>query len=290
VLAFCLLGIAHPIHASIDTVKKLRETKSITLGYREAALPFSYTDEQGKPIGYAVDLCVRTVARMKARLALSDLTIKWQPVTSANRIPLVTKGSVDLECGSTSNTAERQKRVAFGPTYFVSRLAIAVSAKLPITEFVQAAGQAVASATGTTSVIAIKRFEESRGVDFKDFFLRDHQQAFDALAAGRAVAVVLDDVLLAGFIAASSSPEAYRLLGEFLGAEGYGAMLRNDDPGFKALVTETFSELMASGEAEQLYEKWFTQPIPPKGINFQLPLSPELKALFQRPSSDPLKP
>lgn len=286
-LAFLLVG-GLPLQAESATVDKLRASKSITLGYREAALPFSYVDEQGKPIGYAIDLCLRAIGLMKAKLALPDLAIKWQPVTSANRIPLVTKGSVDLECGSTSNTAERQKRVAFSPTYFVSRIAVAVSAKSPITSLAQADGQPVTTATGTTSAIAIKRYEESKRVDFKDFFLRDHQQAFDSLAAGRAVAVVLDDILLAGFIATSSTPETYRILNESLGAEGYGAMLRNDDPAFKALVTETFAELMQSGEAEKLYEKWFTRPIPPKGVNFNLPLSPELKALFQRPSTEPL--
>lgn len=286
-LALLLFG-GLPLQAEAATVEKLRATKSITLGYREAALPFSYADEQGKPVGYAVDLCVRAVELMKAKLSLPDLAIKWQPVTSANRIPLVAKGTVDLECGSTSNTAERQKRVAFGPTYFVSRISVLVKAQSPYKSLAQASGQAVVTAAGTTSAVAIKRYEESRNVDLKDFSVRDHQQAFETLANDRAVAVVLDDILLASFVAASGSAESFRFLEETLGAEAYGAMLRTGDPAFEQLVGATFGDLLRSGEAERLYDKWFTQPIPPRGINLRLPATPELKALFQKPSNAPL--
>lgn len=275
-------------YASADTAKKLIETRSIVLGYREAAVPFSYADKQGKPIGYAVDLCVSAVDLIKQKLKLPELAIRWQPVTSANRIPLVMKGAVDLECGSTSNTEERQRRVAFGPTYFVSRLAVAVMANSKITSLAQADGLPVAAATGTTAAIAIKRAEQKQGVDIKDFYTRDHQQAFDALVAGRAAAVVLDHVLLAGLIANAQDPDAYRVIGEPLGAEAYGAMLRRDDGDFKTLVSDAFAEIMKSGEAERIYAKWFTQPIPPKGANMQMPLGPELKALFANPSDKPM--
>lgn len=284
--AMILASILFPAQAA-NTVAKLKETRSITLGYREAALPFSYVDAQGKPIGYAVDLCVRAVELMKPRLGLPDLAIKWQPVTSANRFPLVTKGSVDLECGSTSNTADRQKRVAFGPTYFFSRIAVLVSAKTAWKSLAQAGAQPIATAAGTTSAVALKRYEETHRIDLNDFVVRDHQHAFDALAAGRAAAVVLDDVLLRGFVAASGTPEKFRFLDETLGAEGYGAVLRLGDSAFEALVAETFSEVMRSGEAERLYDKWFNKPIPPQGITVGLPLSPELKALFQKPSNAP---
>jgi len=285
--AMLLASLAMPAQAT-NTVAKLKETRSITLGYREAALPFSYVDARGKPTGYAVELCTRAVALMKSRLGLPELTIKWQPVTSANRFPLVTKGSVDLECGSTSNTADRQKRVAFGPTYFVSHIAVLVSAQTPWNSLAQAGAQPIATAAGTTSALALKRYEESRGVELNDFVVRDHQHAFDALTNGRAVAVVLDDVLLRSFVAASGTPEKFRFLEETLGAEGYAAVLRLGDPAFEALVAETFGEVMRSGEAERLYDKWFAKPIPPPGVTVGLPLSPELKALFQKPSNAPL--
>lgn len=285
--ALILASPATPAQVA-STVAKLKETRSITIGYREAALPFSYVDAQGKPIGYAIDLCVRAVELMKPRLGLPELTIKWQPVTSANRFPLVTKGSVDLECGSTSNSPDRQKRVAFGPTYFVGRIAVLVSAQVAWNNLSQAGAQTVATAAGTTSAVAIKRYEETRRIELNDFVVRDHQHAFEALTTGRAAAVVLDEILLRAFVAASGTPEKFRFLDETLGVEGYGAVMRSGDPSFEELVTATFGEVMRSGEAERLYEKWFTKPIPPKGVTLGLPLSPELKALFQKPSNAPL--
>lgn len=277
-----------PALAAGDTISRMKQSGAIVLGYRESALPISFQDPQGRPTGYAVELCLRAVDLMKQSLGLPGLTIRWQPVTSANRIPLVTRGSVDLECGSTTNTAERQKRVAFGPTYFVSRLAVAFLGSSGLKSLSQLDGQPVVSVTGSTSVVAIKRFAESRGIVMKDFYARDHAQAFDALLAGRASAVVLDHILLAGFIASSTSPDAFVLFDETLAAEAYAAMLRANDPAFKELVMKTFGELMQSGEAERIYEKWFTRPTPPKGVNFNLPLSPELRQLFRQPSDTPM--
>ena len=287
-LAAMILASPATLAQAASTVAKLKETRSITLGYREAALPFSYVDTQGKPIGYAVELCIRAIELMKVRLGLPELAVKWQPVTSANRFPLVTKGSVDLECGSTSNTAERQKRVAFSPTYFVSRITVLVHAQTPWKSLSQAGVQPIATAAGTTSALALKRYEETHRLELNDFVVRDHQHAFDALTAGRAAAVVLDDILLRGFVAVSGTPEKFRFLEETLGAEGYGAVMRLGDPAFEELVAETFGEIMRSGEAERLYDKWFNKPIPPQGSTVSLPLIPELKALFQKPSNAPL--
>jgi glutamate/aspartate transport system substrate-binding protein len=281
-------GVAIDARANTDTTKKIRETRTIVVGYREAAMPFSYVDAQGKPIGYTVELCQAAVERMKAKLGLKELAIKWQLVTFDNRISMVSNGTVDLECGCTSNTRERQKVVAFGPTFFVSRFSIAVGAQSGITGLAQAAGKPVAVLAGSSGEAAVRGFQKSRGVTFKEAPSRDPQQAFDALATGKASAVVLDQILLAGFIRDSGKPGAFRVVDEPLGAEAYGPMLRANDPAFKALVMDTFGEVMKSGEALRLYEKWFTRPVPLKALNFNLPASAELKALFHKPSAEAL--
>lgn len=287
-MAFASIGLTVDTYAAMDTTKKIRETRTIVVGYREGAAPFSYVDAQGKPIGYTVELCQRAVDLMKAKLGLKELAIKWQPVTFENRISLVSNGTVDLECGCTSNTKERQKVVAFGPTFFVSRYAVAVGAQSGITGLAQAAGKPVAAVKGSAPEAAVKAFQKSRSVTFQEAPARDGQQAFDALVSGKASAVVLDQVLLAGFILESGKPGAYRVIDEPLGAEAYGPMLRANDPAFKALVMDTFGEVMKSGEAMRLYEKWFTRPVPPKSLNFNLPASAELKVLFAKPSAEAL--
>lgn len=271
--------------ASTDTVGKIREARAIVVGYREDAFPFSHVDAQGKPAGYAVELCAQAIERMKRKLGMPNLAMTWKPVTFANRFSMLTDGAIDLECGCTSNTTERQRNVAFGPTFFVSRLVAGARADSGFTSLTQAAGKPIAVTQGTSSSEGLKRFEKARGVTFTQVAAPDPRQAFEALASGRSAGVLLDQVPLIDYIHASGKPEAFRVLGDELGREGYAAVYRKSDPAFRDLVDAAFSEVMTSGEAERSYEKWFTRPIPPRGINFKLPLAPELKALFQRPSN-----
>lgn len=271
--------------ASTDTVGKIREARTIVVGYRDDAFPFSHVDAQGKPAGYAVELCVQAVERMKRTLATPNLAITWKPVTFANRFSMLTDGAIDLECGCTSNTTERQRNVAFGPTFFVSRLVAGVRAESGFKSLTQAAGKPIAVTQGTSSAAALKRFEKARSVSYTPVAAPDPKQAFEALASGRSAGVLLDLVPLIDYIHATGKADAFRILDDGLGKEGYAAVYRKNDPGFRDLVDAAFAEVMTSGEAERLYEKWFTRPIPPRSINFNLPIAPELKALFQRPSS-----
>ena len=266
------------------TLKKVKDTGSITVGYRESSIPFSYLDNNGKPIGYAMELCGKVVDAVKADLKMPDLKVNYAPVTSSNRIPLLENGTIDLECGSTTNSVARQKQVSFGPTYFVINVTAAVKKDSGINDFVQLGGKNIVTTSGTTAVPLLKKYEKTKDMDFKEIYGKDHAESFLLMADGRAAAFVMDDILLAGQIANSKDPSAYKILPGSLRQEPYSMMLRKDDPQFKALVDKTIDGVMKSGDINKIYAKWFTSPIPPKGINLNFPETPAIKEAFAHPN------
>jgi len=266
------------------TLKKIKETGTINIGHRESSIPFSYLDDKQQPIGYAMDLCMKVVDAVKAELKLPALKVALQPVTSSNRIPLLQNGTIDLECGSTTNSVARQQQVAFGPTYFVINVTAAVKKTSGINSLTELNGKNISTTSGTTAVPLLKGFEKTKHVDVKEIYGKDHAESFLLMADDRAVAFVMDDILLAGQIANSKTPDAYKILGESLRQEPYSMMLRKDDPQFKALVDKTITAVMKSGEIEKIYAKWFTSPVPPKGINLNFQQTAPLKDAFKTPN------
>lgn len=270
--------------ALTGTLKKVKETDSITVGYRESSIPFSYLDNDGKPIGYAMVLCGKIVDAVKAELKMPRLKVNYVPVTSSNRIPLLENGTIDLECGSTTNSVARQKQVAFGPTYFVINVSAAVKKDSGIDRFEQLKGKTIVTTSGTTSVPLLKKYAKAEDADFKEIYGKDHAESFLLMADGRAAAFVMDDILLAGQIANSKDPGAYKILPGSLRSEPYSMMLRKGDPQFKALVDKTIDAVMKSGEINTIYARWFTSPIPPKGINLNFPENAANKEAFAHPN------
>ena len=280
-------AFAQPATELQGTLKKVKDSGSITLGIRESSYPLSYLDEKQQPIGYHIDLCNRIVDAVKARLKLPALKVQHQAVTSQNRIPLVANGTVDLECGSTTNNEARQKQVAFAPTTFVTNVRMAVKKSSGIKSLDQLGRKPVATTTGTTSVQLMRAHEKGKGVDFKEVYGKDHADSFLMLETDRAVAFVMDDNLLAGLIATSKAPNNYAIVGEVLSIEPIAIMLRRGDPEFKKLVDDTVKSLMKSGEINKLYARWFMSPIPPKQVNLNFPISELLKFLIESPSDAP---
>ena len=266
------------------TLKKIKETGSITIGYRESSIPFSYLDDKQQPIGYAMDLCMKIVGAVKADLKMPGLKVQLQPVTSSNRIPLMQNGTIDLECGSTTNSVERQKQVSFGPTYFVINVTAAVKKSSGIHTLADLNGKTISTTSGTTSVPLLKKYQKTQNVEVKEIYGKDHAESFLLVADDRAAAFVMDDILLAGQIANSRNPSEYRIIPESLRQEPYSMMLRKDDPEFKALVDRTIGAVMKSGEIEKIYAKWFTHPIPPKGVNLNFPMTPAIRDAFKNPN------
>jgi glutamate/aspartate transport system substrate-binding protein len=284
--AVCAAGFAASAQAQdlTGTLKKIKETGTITIGHRESSIPFSYLDDKQQPIGYAMDVCMKVVDAVKAELKMPALKVSLQPVTSSNRIPLLQNGTIDLECGSTTNSVERQKQVAFGPTYFRIQVSAAVKKSSGINTLAELNGKNISTTSGTTAVPLLKGYEKTKNVDVKEIYGKDHAESFLLLAEDRVVAFVMDDILLAGQIANSKSPADYKILPESLRAEPYGPMLRKDDPQFKGLVDKTLTALYKSPEMEKIYNKWYMSPIPPKGINLNFPMTPALKADFAAPN------
>ncbi len=290
VVAFiALTTLAVPVLAqeSGGTLKKIKDNGSITLGIRESSLPLSYLDDKQQPVGYHIDICNRIVDAVKAHLKLPAIKVTHTPVTSQNRIPLVTNGTVDLECGSTTNNEARQKQVAFAPTTFVTNVRMAVKKASGIKSLDQLNGKPVATTTGTTSVQLMRAHEKGKHIDFKEVYAKDHADAFLMLETDRAVAFVMDDNLLAGLMVTSKNPNDYAIVGEVLNIEPIAIMLRREDPAFKKVVDDAVIGLMKSGEIDKLYTKWFMSPIPPKSANLNFAMSDKLKELIKAPSDAP---
>jgi len=266
------------------TLRKIKESGTIVMGIRESSIPFSYLDDSQKPIGYSIDLCLRVVDAVKIKLKMPNLKVQFNPVTSQTRIPLMTNGTIDMECGSTTNTVKRQEQVAFSVAHYITSVRMAVKANSGIKSLDDLNGKPVVTTTGTTSDRYIKQNEQGKNIDVKNLYGKDHAESFLTLESGRAVAFVMDDVLLAGLIAKSKNPKAFVIVGPALSVEPYGIMFRKDDPQFKKVIDDTLISLMKSKVIETIYTKWFTKPIPPQNINMNLPISPKLKDAFKDPT------
>lgn len=271
-----------------DTIAKVKASGSVTMGVRDSSGALSYTLGDGKYAGFHVELCQRIVHDLEKAVG-KKLDVKYQSVTSQNRIPLVQNGTVDIECGSTTNNATRQKDVAFAVTTFVEEVRIAVKASSGITSITQLNGKNVATTTGTTSVQTLRRNERANGIDFKEIYGKDHADSFLLLESGRADAFVMDGSILAGNIANAKNPADFKIVGEVLSVEPIAIMLRKDDPAFKKLADDTLKGLMKSGEIGKIYDKWFMQPIPPKNNKVGLPVSDSTKAAWATPNDKPME-
>ena len=281
--AFALLPSA--ASAQESTLAKVKSSGVITFGYRETSFGFSYLDGGGKPVGYSIDICNRIVEAVKTELKMPAVEIKYQAVTSANRIPLVQNGTVDIECGSTTNLIERQKLVAFSPDIFRYNVRTLVKVDSGIKSITDLQGKTVVTTAGTTSFRLLREADKGRNLEVSQLAGKDHTDSFLLVESGRAQAFVLDDILLAGQIANARNPKDFTIVGESLRTENQSLMFRKDDPEFKALVDRVVGGMMKSGEMEKLYGRWFTSPIPPKGININYPLNAETRDAFANPSS-----
>jgi len=269
------------------TLKKIKEAGSVTMGVRESSGGLSFTLGDGKFAGFHVELCERALADIRKQLGMAQMSVKFQPVTSQNRVPLMQNGTIDIECGSTTNNAARQKDVAFAVTTFVEEVRIAVKANSGITSIGQLNGKNVATTTGTTSVQLLRKHERANGVDFKEVFGKDHADSFLLLESGRADAFVMDSQILAGLIAKSKTPADFKVVGEVLNVEPINIMMRRDDPAFKKAVDDSLIKLMKSGEIAKIYAKWFMQPIPPANVRIGLPASDATRAAWANPNDKP---
>lgn len=288
-IPFVVLGTPSGAQDIGETLQKIKDTKTITLGAREATVPFSYLDENQKSIGYSMDLCVRIADRVKARLNLDMLDVRYNFVTTATRIPLLTNGTIDLSCDAATNTVERQKQVAFAVTHYVAAGRIMMKKGAGFRSLDDLRGKSVVSTAGSTNLKQLIELNREKQLGMSVISAKDHGEAFLMLQTGRAVAFIMDDVLAAGVAASARDPEAYLFADEILSMEPYGIIIRRDDPVFQKLVDDTLTEIYKSGEIKTIYSKWFENPIPPKGVNLRLPMSEALKKVVGRPtaSADP---
>jgi glutamate/aspartate transport system substrate-binding protein len=292
-LALAALALtAAPLAAQelTGTLKKVKDTGSITIGHRDASIPFSYYDDKQKPVGFAMDICAAIVDAVKSELKLPSIDVKYQLVTSANRIPLMANGTVDLECGSTTNNAARQQQVSFTNSHFITASRYVTKKASKIGKIDDLKGKTVVSTSGTTNIKQLNDVNNEKKLGINVVPANGHAEAFLMVETDRAVAFVMDDILLASLVASSKTPDAYVISSDaFSLPEPYGIMLRKDDPAFKKVVDAATAKLYKSPEIVKIYTKWFESPIPPKGLNLKLPLSPALKKAFQNPtaSGDP---
>jgi glutamate/aspartate transport system substrate-binding protein len=273
---------------AISTVDKVKASGSVTMGVRESSGALSYTLGDGKFTGFHVEICSRILAELEKQVG-KKVEVKYQSVTSQNRIPLVQNGTVDIECGSTTNNATRQKDVSFLNTTFVEEVRFAVKANSGITAIAQLNGRNVATTTGTTSVQTLRKNERATGVDFKEVFGKDHADSFLLLETGRADAFVMDGSILAGNIASSKTPADFKIVGEVLNVEPIAIMIRKDDPAFKKLGNDVIAGMVKSGDMAKLWDKWFVQPIPPKNTRVGLPVSESTKAAWANMNDKPME-
>jgi glutamate/aspartate transport system substrate-binding protein len=282
------LGTAGAQAQSTDTLAKVKATGLITMGVRDSSGGLSYTLGDGKYAGYHVEVCERIVANVEKAVG-RKLQIRYQPVTSQNRIPLVANGTVDIECGSTTNNAARQKDVDFLHTTFVEEVRIATKANSPINSIKDLTGKTVATTTGTTSVQLLRKHERANNVDFKEVFGKDHADSFLLLESGRADAFVMDGQILAGNIANAKTPADYKIVGEPISVEPIAIMVRKNDNAFKKIGNDTIDAMAKSGDLQKVYDKWFVQPIPPKNARLNLQASTATKGAWATPNDKPVE-
>ncbi len=284
-LGGAMLGMA--LCAQAGRLDQIRDRGEVTLGYREASLPFSYLDDKQQPIGYSMDICMGVVEVLKQQLGLPDLRVKRVPVTSSTRIPLVANGTIDMACGSATNNAQRQQQVAFAPTMFITSTRLASLKDSGVTDLQSLKGKTVVSTAGTSSLLWLTQENAERKLGIRIMPAKDHAEAFLAVERGRAAAFLMDDVLLAGLIANSRQPDDWLIGEETFSTEPYAVILPRNDPEFKAAVDDAIKAMMQDGRMEKLYEKWFTQPIAPRDINLNWPIGDALKRVFAEPTDSP---
>jgi glutamate/aspartate transport system substrate-binding protein len=289
IAAALFLGLAAPAETQDlgGTLKKVKESGVITIGHRDSSIPLSYLDDKLQPVGFSIELCKHVVDAVKAKLGLPNLTVKYNPVTSATRLPLVANGTVDIECGSTANMTSRQTQVGFSYTFFVPQFKWITRTNNQIKDADDLRGKTVAVTAGTNTALFVNKMNNEGKLGMTIMQGKDHAESFLLVETGRASAWMEDDILIAGFRANAKTPADFRLLDKSYPSDPYALMIRKDDQQFKTLVDETLAALMRSGEFEKLYTQWFERPIPPRGINIQLPMSDALKRAIKEPNDKP---
>lgn len=287
--AAALLAPLLPLHAQQATLDKIKDSGSISLAYRESSIPFSYLDDKAQPVGFGVDICDRIVDEIKKVTGRADLKVTRQAVTSANRIPLLANGTIDLECGSTTNNSERGKQVTFAVNYFYTGTRFLVKADSGIKGLADFNNKVMVSTTGTTNFRIVRNIITEQKLPIELIAAKDHAESALLVESGRAAGFAMDDILLYGLRASAQNPASLAVVGEPIQVEPYAIMMRKDDAGIKKLVDGVLAGLMKSGEFEKLYRKWFMSPIPPKGINLNAPMDKalieNLKALSDKPAT-----
>jgi len=291
VISLSLAALTWPAQAqpASPTLKKVAEIGSISLGHRESSIPFSYYDDKQQVVGYSHELMLKAVEAIKAELKKPGLAIKLVPVTSQNRIPLVLNGSVDLECGSTTNNTERARQVDFSTNIFVVGTRLMTKKDSGVKDFADLKGKNVVVTAGTTSERLLRKFNADSKAGMRIISAKDHGESFLTLETGRAVAFMMDDALLYGERAKAKKPDEWVVVGKPMSEEAYGCMLRKGDPAFKKIVDTALTKAMTSGEAARIYARWFQAPIPPKGLNLNWPMSDDVQALFKAPTDKPFE-
>jgi len=286
----CLSAVVMSAAATAQTpltLEKVKASGSITVAYREASIPFSYLDDKAQPTGFGWEICGKIVDEVRKATGRADLKVQTQAVTSANRIPLLTNGTIDIECGSTTNNSDRQKQVAFATNYFYTGTRFLVKAGVPVKSLDDLKGKQVVSTTGTTNFRVIRNLNEEKKLNIDLLGAKDHAESMLMVQTDRAVAFAMDDILLYGLKASALNPTDFAVVGEPIQVEPYAIMLRRDDPAFKKLVDTTIAGLVKSGDFAKLYKKWFQSPIPPKGINLNAPMSQDLQENLKNLSDKP---
>jgi glutamate/aspartate transport system substrate-binding protein len=284
VLFAAALALALPAAAQ-DTLGKIKSSGAITMGHRDASIPFSYYDDKQQVVGYAVDLCHRIIDAVKAELKMPNLKTNYQLVTSANRIPLMANGTIDLECGSTTNNIARQEQVGFTITHFVTANRWIAKKSSKINKLADLKGKTIVSTAGTTNIKQITEINAAQNLGMNIISANGHPEAFQMVETGRAVAFVMDDILLYSLAAQSRTPGDYAMSAEALSVEPYGIMVRKGDDAFKKVVDGAMTQIMKSGQINAIYDKWFQKPVPPKGINLNVPMSAQFKKVVANPTS-----
>jgi len=283
------LALAGTAAAQEGTLKKIKDSGTITIGHRDASVPFSYYDDKQQPVGYAIDLCMKIVDAIKTELKMPKIDVKYQLVTSANRIPLMGNGTIDLECGSTTNNLERQKLVWFTITHFVTANRWVAKQSAKLNKLADLKGKTIVSTAGTTNIKGMTEINAAQNLGMNIISANGHSEAFQMVETGRAVAFAMDDILLYSLVAQARNPKDYAISAEATSVEPYGIMVRKDDAAFKKVVDAAMTNTLKSGQINAIYEKWFLKPVPPKGINLNVPISDAFKKVIANPtdSGDP---
>ncbi len=268
------------------TLSRIKESGTISIGHRTSSIPFSYYDSNQKVIGYSQDICDKIIAEVRKQTAVASLQVRMIPVTAQNRISLVQNGTVDLECGVTTNLKARQQQVAFSTTFFVAGTRLLVKKGSPVQDFHDLSGKAVVTNAGTTSERILRKLNDEKKANITIQSAKDYGESFLILQSGRVAAFMMDDVLLSGARTMAPNPGEWTVVGTPQSFEAYGFMMRKDDPGFKKLVDGVITGLMNSGEIKVMYDKWFNKPVPPKNINFEFPISAMVKKAYEQPNDE----